>query len=99
MLHLAQTKHFANERCQQRGISQELTQLVTQFGAIMPAHQPGAHYLYFSKQSLSRMRNAGIDKRLIEEAHKKVDFRWVVSNRDAVMITVFCASKKNRRVH
>lgn len=106
-----ESRHFRFERCQQLGVSTQLTDAVLRFGtktkefrqdprggASKPNRQGRSYYLFFSKDSLAAMQRAGVSKALIEEARKKKDFRWVVAEDCGTLITVMCLYGDNRRI-
>jgi hypothetical protein len=92
------TKHCRNERIQQRGIPWFMIDLVSKYG---DCHRREGHpvSLFLSKNSLKKMRRAGVDKQLIIEAEKRPNMRFIVDEDTRTLITVIHADKNKQRVH
>jgi hypothetical protein len=86
-------------RSQQRAVSDSLTQVVFRYGSTTVARGPGANYYYFSRESIANMTRDGVCRKLIDEARKKMGYRWVVSADDQTLLTVTYTTKRNRRIH
>jgi len=96
LLNYHPSRHFEEQRSQQRGVSPALSELVVTYGSTLHGMPNEAKYLYFSRTSIDQMTRAGVDKRLIQEAEKKRDCRWVV--RGDVIVTVLYVCNTYRRL-
>lgn len=104
------TKHF-EARARQRGTPWDVTEAVQVYGEIARDHRKGknkqwlpgrssgsGHYRFFSHRSLAQMERDGLPKSLIEEARKKMHFRWVVANDSGTLVTVMAMHKNKQRI-
>ena len=92
------TKHCSKERIQQRGIPHRLIEMISIYGEVhrRPGHPVS---LYFSKKSVQKMKNDGVDKKVIIEALERTSMRFIVDEDSGTLITVIHADKNKQRVH
>jgi hypothetical protein len=92
------TKHCSRERIQQRGIPQRLIEMISIYGEVhrRPKHPVS---LYFSKRSIHKMKNDGVDKNVIIEAQERTTMRFIVDEGSGTLITIIYADKNKQRVH
>jgi hypothetical protein len=92
------TKHCSRERIQQRGIPHRLIEMISIYGEV---HRRPNHTLslYFSKKSIQKMKNDGVDKKVIIEAQERTSMRFIVDEESATLITIIHADKNKQRVH
>ena len=88
------TTHAAQERNQQRAVTQTVYALL-QFAEEVPAADHASCY-FFSRNSIRRMRAAGVRKQDISLIENKKALRIIV--RDGLVITAMYAKQNNKRV-
>ena len=90
------SRHFADDRQQQRGVSNQDINFVLRFGSKKPDGHNALIY-YFSDDCFRRMSKAGVDKSLIQQCMKKRALRLVVS-RDKTLVTGKYAYQSHKRI-
>lgn len=92
------TRHCEFQRMQQRGVPPQMCDLMSLYGETY-RRKGSMDGLYFSKESIKKMEKDGVAKRLILEAEKRRNLRFVVAKDSGVFITVEYAFKSKQRVH
>ena len=91
------TSHL-EQRMGQRGVRTILFNLAIDYGCIAKAPH-GADYYYFSTKSIKKMKSEEVDWRLICDAEKKKNLRFIVSSDCQTGITAVHMNKKKKRLH